>query len=196
MVKIKDKEVLRLFLLHCEHLNAHSLIQNRMLSKIVPQTKFDLVKGIITTSRQHVDDEALESLLVRLRKFNNRRDELYLCKILEVLCEYETDPEAAFLLNDNGERFHSQGKYKMLGYQYQGEEFTEADLFDLYINGRIFHADSEKHKKLEVIKCKLSFDYTMFLSAVINKVNAVLLTYEHVIEKNLLSENFDGGTHA
>lgn len=189
-MKANHLEVLKLFLLHCEPLNTHSLIQKEMLSKMVPQTKFDLANGVIITSSQHVDDdEAFESLLVRLRKFNNRRDELYLCKILELLCEYETNPEAVLFLKENGERFHSQGKYKMLGYQYQGEEFTEADLFDLYINGRIFHADSEKHKILEVIKDNHSFDYTMFLKAVIDKVNAVLLTYQYVLEKKLLNDH-------
>jgi hypothetical protein len=56
-----------------------------------------------------------------------------------------------------------------------GQEFTEEQLFNDFINSRVFHRDVEKEERLRALGDLLEdgFAYTILLSAVVTKVNAV-----------------------
>ena len=79
----------------------------------------------------------------------------------------------------------SKKEYSSLKYNYNNEDLTENDVFDLYINGKIFHTDKDKRLKIISITTQESFEYDMFLSAVMNKVKAILYSYAYLNQKGI-----------
>ncbi len=181
-MKENEFEVIRRFIENCEALQNHTLIKDKALRM---DTNIHIENGAMSVSRPNINEELMESLLVRIRRFNNQKDDLFFPRIINILCQNECDKEKQIFLKELSKLFMSKKEYSSLKYNYNNEDLTENDVFDLYINGKIFHTDKDKRLKIISITTQESFEYDMFLSAVMNKVKAILYSYAYLNQKGI-----------
>lgn len=165
------KNILRLFQEHVQELRTHSLLKSKDL-KI--KTSVTLDGNRVVIRRHAIDEEKLESFLMRLRRFNSDRDDLFLPKILNIISRYDRIRTTQIKVRDIRDQFLCRRKYCGLKCRHDGKVYTELEIFNLMINGRFFHVDKAKKAELSGITDPTLFEFDMFLGAVINKANAVL----------------------
>jgi hypothetical protein len=170
---LTEAEILavKAFVESARHLESHSLIQGRQLRANWTLT---LNKGSPAKEQTHkIDYESLESVLVRLRQFAMEREEIHLPRIVNILKPHY--PENIEYLRSIADTFLMRKEYGLVKAVADGQEFTEEQLFNDFINSRVFHRDVEKEERLRALGDLLEdgFAYTILLSAVVTKVNAV-----------------------
>ena len=163
--------VLRAFLEQAQHLESHSLIEGRQL-----RAKWTLswTRGEEATEQTHkVDYEALESVLVRLRLFALNNERVFLPGVVNILKPHY--PGNIEFLRSITDMFLIQKEYGIIKAVADGQEFTEEELFNDFINSRVFHQDADGKERLDALGNLLEdgFAYTILLSAIVTKVNAV-----------------------
>lgn len=182
MTAAGERGIFEAFLENADQLAQHSVVRLRTL-KI--ETRISASETGLVVSRHPINEELLESLLVRVRRFANQKDMLYLPRILGRLQKHISGKKEDQALADISEQFMSAGKYAYYCRRHKGKSYGEEDIFKLYVNGKIFHYDPVKSSSLAAMTEPTLFDYDMFVSAAINKVNAVLRTRMCVREKGL-----------
>ena len=168
----REKTTLRSFAEQARFLESHTLVQERQLRA---RWSLNWTRGEGSDEKTHkVDYEALESLLVRLRPFTLNNEEVHLPKIVNVLkLQF---PDNIDRLKSITDMFFNEKEYGGVKIVVNGQHFTKENLFDNFINSRVFHLDKRKKERLDVLGDLLEdgFAYTAFLSAVVTKVKAVV----------------------
>jgi hypothetical protein len=178
----EDKERLRSFVEQAKHLESHSLIKGEQLrAKWTLSWKRGEEAKLDTHS---VDYEALESILTRLRRFVMTNDAVHLPRVVKVLKrDYPDNRDFLASITDS---FLIRQEYGMINIEAGGQAFGEEALFQDFINSHVFHADAERKERLaalgNIVEDKMA--YTILLSAVVVKVNAVR-ALRAFIEKNV-----------
>lgn len=166
-----DKNVLRSFLDQARHLETHSLIEGRQLRA---KWNLTMTRGEEAREETHrVDYEALESMLVRLRLFAMNDEAVFVPRVVNILKPHF--PENIKYLRSITDLFLIKKEYRMLKVKADGQEFSEEELFNDFINSRVFHQDADSRERLAVLGNlkEDGFAYTILLSAIVTKVNAV-----------------------
>lgn len=179
----REIEQLKLFYSNCEILLNHSLIQNDKLN-INTKLKYNIETGW-SVSRLEIDNELLESLLLRLRRFNNEKDDINFNKIANILSRHTNSTDDVEFLRSVKKLFTNRGENRTLKLNQKGKDYSEEDVFDLFINGRHFHSNLNESSNLEEIESENKFEYDMFIIAIINKTKAVLMLYKFIKNKDL-----------
>lgn len=167
----QDQAALRSFLERARHLEAHSLVQKNELRAT---WTLSMQKGQQATEDIHkVDYEALESILVRLRVFTMEKEPVFLPRMVNILKPHHR--ENIEFLSGITDMFLIKKEFGQLVAEAGGQKFTIEELFNNFIHARVFHKDSKKEERLTAFGNLLEdgFAYTMVLSAIVTKVNAV-----------------------
>lgn len=183
-IKPEEIKLLRTFYENADSLGEHSLIKNK---KLKVKTSISWHKGSSPKiSRHEIDEELFESLLVRLRRLCNPKDEIFLLRIINIFLNYETQQEDRDALRKLKRMFEVSPEYRLLNLNRGAKKYAEKDVFNLYLNGRIFHTDEEKQALLkELSSGKFSPVNDMFTSAVVTKTNAILVALMYMRQKGI-----------
>jgi len=113
IIKMDDteKKLLKLFELNAKDLLSHSLIQNKQL-KLNLTVSHNKEEGL-KVKRHKIEREPFESLLLRLRRFNNKKDILYFPRTVNILIKYENNIEDKNALKELKKIFQNNTKYKL-----------------------------------------------------------------------------------
>lgn len=178
--------LVRTFSENADILAEHSLIKNKQLKV---KTSISWRKGSSPTiSRHEIDKELFESLLVRLRRFCNKEDDIFLPRIINIFLKYETEKEEIEALRKLKKMFKVSSEYRLLNLNTGSKKYTEEEIFDLYLNGRIFHTDEEKQALLTQLPSgRFSPINDMLTAAVVTKTNAVLVAVMYMRQKGILN---------
>ena len=179
-----EKAAVGAFVEQARHLESHSLIQGRQLRA---KWTLSLSEGAPAKEETHkVDYEALESVLVRLRLFALNGEQGYLPRIVNILKAHY--PENVEYLRSITDMFLIMKEYGMIKAVADGQEFTEEQLFNDFIYSRVFHGDAERRERLKALGELLEdgFGYTILLSAMVTKVNAVRALKAFIENKGVL----------
>src|SRR6056297_235729 len=179
----REIEQLKLFYNNGEALLNHSLIQNNQLN-IHTKVNYKIETGW-SVSREQIDNELLESLLVRLRRFDNEKDDIHFNKIANILSRNSDSADDIEFLRSVKKLFANRGENRTLKLNQKGRNYSEEVVFDLFVNGRHFHSNLDENSNLEEIESEDKFEYDMFIIAIINKTNAVLMLYKFLENKDL-----------
>lgn len=184
-----DKKLLELFDSNVNDLLSHSLVQNKQLK--LNLTVFRIREEELKVKRHKIEREPFESLLLRLRRFNNQKDIIYFPRIVNILIKYENNNEDKDALKELKKLFQNKPKYNLLNIYRKGKRYFEEVLFDLYVNGKLFHVDIEKINELKDLSSfsELSITDDMFISAAIKKLNAIIYVKRYMEEKRVLKAN-------
>jgi hypothetical protein len=125
----------------CEDVYRHSLIQNKEL-KVESRVKFMDDSDQVEVSHYEPDEERYESLLIRVRRFFNQKDKIHFPKVINMMIRTEQCLEEKDFLIKAKDVFGGKNE-NMINY----EKYDEESLFNIYINGKMFHTDSEKNEK-------------------------------------------------
>lgn len=167
----------------CEDVYRHSLVQNKGL-KVESRVKFKDDSDQVEVSHYEPDEERYESLLIRVRRFCNQKDKIHFPKVINMMiCMGQCLSEKDFLIKAKN-IFGGKG-VNAIRYGVSGKYYDEEELFELYINGKVFHSDPEKDKKLSLFKDGFDFPIAqiMIRNAVMYKVRAILAIYFYLREK-------------
>jgi len=171
-----EKMVLLSFYSCCEDVYRHSMIQQKEL-KVKSSIKYKDDSDEVDIEHYEPDEERFESLLIRIRKFCNQKDKIHFPKVMNVLIRNERcKEENNFLL---------KAKDTFIKYGVSGKEYDEESLFELYINGKIFHSDHKKNEQISLVQdiFGLPIAHIMIRNASIYKVNAILAIYAYLKEE-------------
>jgi len=163
----------------CEDVYRHSLVQNKGL-KVESRVKFKDDSDQVEVSHYEPDEERYESLLIRVRRFCNQKDKIHFPKIINLMMRNEVCFEEKDFLIKAKDVFGGKNE-NMINY----EKYDEESLFNIYINGKMFHTDPEKNEKISAVKdlFGLPIAQIMIRNVVMYKVRAILAIYYYLREK-------------
>jgi|GEM_PF-5303808 len=178
-----EKMVLLSFYSCCEDVYRHSMIQQKEL-KVKSSIKYKDDSDEVDIEHYEPDEERFESLLIRIRKFCNQKDKIHFPKVMNVLIRNERCKEENNFLLKAKDTFIGKG-VNLIKYGVSGKEYDEESLFELYINGKIFHSDHKKNEQISLVQdiFGLPIAHIMIRNASIYKVNAILAIYAYLKEE-------------
>lgn len=177
----KELNLLKLFSKNCELLISHSIIKNNQL-KVKTSINYHFDSGW-SAKREEIPIEQFESLQLRIRRLNNKKDDIYLPKIAGILLKNNTENIDVINLRKVKKLFCGTGVNVLIKQSKNGVIFTEENIFDLFINGKYFHSNLNSLSKLKEIECVDGLEWDMFKLVIINKVNAIILINKYIENK-------------
>ena len=167
--------------LHLVHDTALKLRSKKFLSegaKVSFEVRFDHATGMHPIVNSAPDEETLESVLPTLRKFCAEKELTFLPRVLNIL--YQKVPDQSFreFVNFIRKRYNQATnlqKYPEFIIQVGEKNYGPGEFFNLWINGEVFHSDSEKRQEISKLKEVLGgIVYGFFVDAVIEISNVIL----------------------
>jgi hypothetical protein len=188
-----DNEIIKLFVEKADRLRNHSLNTNNQL-KVKRIETFTIGENVKTISN-HIDEEAFESYLARLRFFCNQGEIIFFPKVIKILTKYENDEKYISLLREAKNYFLKPPKNYELRLEQENSEgilsvevFSEKDMFNLYMNAKFFHLDQDKLNILSCMQNVLNYPFDMFRNYVVDINRLIIGTLKYINHRVLKNE--------
>lgn len=179
MLTAREKAALRSFVDRAKYLENHSLIENDILKvrftfKVDENTKPSMETFV-------VDEEALESLLLRLRLFYLEEEEIFINKIINYIKREFDDNSLREQLESVRQLSISSREHAFMTIKNEDGYKTSEEIWKAYLYADKFHNREEQKAILKKLKRFDKIVYTIFINATVNKIKAVRMIKNFIV---------------
>lgn len=176
----KDPKSLKLFILKADSLLKLKLVKDGFSSEIKIRWDVKQYRGVQIIGP---DEEYFRSFLLTFRSFISEKEPIEINRIYNI-CKRLAEGETKDRLIKAHKEFKLLRTNADFGFKYQGKEVIPSYVIDLYMNGKYFHVDENKHEFLETLG---QFEKALFKQLLMSYVISVLghIKYLHSICRKL-----------
>lgn len=182
-ISANEEVVFRSFHDAARRLEDHSLMKSNDI-KVATSLNLNAEGASITYHK--INDEQLDSYLMRLRVFYNQEENIFIRKIMNVIGREHQDSSIKAWLKDLKDLIEAKGRHVLYHLNLGGKTYTQEDIWLTYLYAERFHNDMQRQAMLRELKQIEPIAYTGFMNTVTNRTKAVCAV------RGFLTHNFGG----